>query len=86
MNYSHATDSTIIHLRDTLSIRVYIFSLLLLVFDTLEIQLVLVVGSRNKVVGFKARCIISWLIKGGEIVRQRIKFVSPFSVFEVIFT
>lgn len=62
------------------------FSLLLLVFDALEIQLVLVVGSRNKVVGFKARCIISWLIKGGEIVRQRIKFVSPFSVFEVIFT
>lgn len=86
MNYSHETDSTIVHLRDTLSIRVHIFSLFLLMFDALKIQLVLVVGSRNKVVGFKARCIISWLIKGGEIVRQRIKFVSPFSVFQVIFT
>lgn len=83
MNYSHATDSTIIYIHE---IDFPFASTFFFVFTyALEIQLVLVAGSRNKVVGFKARCIISWLIKGGEIVRQRIKFVSPFSVFEVIF-
>lgn len=83
MNYSHATVSTIIYIYE---IDFPFASTFFFVFTyALEIQLVRVAGSRNKVVGFKARCIISWLIKGGEIVRQRIKFVSPFSVFEVIF-